>query len=120
MTPKICHDLKTFLHTLKAMGLSGQNFVFDTALAAYDLNPSQGDYSLAKVSMSYLGQTPETLEDQAEAVWRLRALLEPKLQEQGMEPLYRQIELPCAQPCTAWRMRVWPLTGTRWSALAKC
>lgn len=97
MTPKICHDLKTFLHTLKAMGLSGQNFVFDTALAAYDLNPSQGDYSLAKVSMSYLGQTPETLEDQAEAVWRLRTLLEPKLQEQGMEPLYRQIELPlCA------------------------
>ena len=41
-TPKICHDLKTCLHDLEALGLPQAGFRFDTALAAYDLNPSQG------------------------------------------------------------------------------
>ena len=40
--PKICHDLKTCLHDLEALGLPQAGFRFDTALAAYDLNPSQG------------------------------------------------------------------------------
>lgn len=93
-TPKICHDLKTCLHDLEALGLPQAGFRFDTALAAYDLNPSQGDYSLTKVAMAYLGRTPEGLEDRAAALWQLRECLEPKLQEQGMENLYREIELP--------------------------
>ena len=101
-TPKICHDLKTCLHDLEALGLPQAGFRFDTALAAYDLNPSQGDYSLTKVAMAYLGRTPEGLEDRAAALWQLRECLEPKLQEQGMENLYREIELPlCA---TLYRM----------------
>lgn len=44
--------------------------------------------------MAYLGRTPEGLEDRAAALWQLRECLEPKLQEQGMENLYREIELP--------------------------
>ncbi len=101
-TPKTCHDLKTCLHDLEALGLPQEGFQFDTALAAYDLNPSQGDYSLTKVAMAYLGRRPESLEDRAAAVWQLRACLEPKLREQGMEELYREIELPlCA---TLYRM----------------
>ena len=93
-TPKTCHDLKTCLHHLEALGLPREGFQFDTALAAYDLNPSQGDYRLSQVAMAYLGRTPEGLEDRAAAVWQLRACLEPKLAEQGMESLYREIELP--------------------------
>ena len=76
------------------MGLPREGFQFDTALAAYDLNPSQGDYRLSQVAMAYLGRTPEGLEDRAAAVWQLRTCLEPKLAEQGMESLYREIELP--------------------------
>lgn len=101
-TPKVCHDLKTCLHHLEALGLPGEDFVFDTALAAYDLNPSQGDYSLPKVATAYLGRTPEGLEDQAAQIWQLRSCLEPKLREQEMEPLYREMELPLCR--TLYRM----------------
>lgn len=65
------------------------------------MNPSQGDYSLTKVAMP---TWPDAggLEDRAAALWQLRECLEPKLQEQGMENLYREIELPlCA---TLYRM----------------
>lgn len=94
-TPKICHDVKTTLHMLDEMGITGGGFVFDTALAAYDLNPSQSDFSLEKVAASYLAEMPK--EDacaQAGAVLQLRQVLEPMLKEKGAERLYREIELP--------------------------
>ena len=93
-TPKICHDIKTTLHRLEELSLPAVELVFDTALAAYDLNPSQGDYDLLKLATTYLNAAPQSLEEQAEAIWNLRPLLEDKLREQGMEKLYREIELP--------------------------
>ena len=93
-TPKICHDLKTTLHILEEWELPGADFTFDTALAAYDLNPGQGDYSVNRLAMQYLGREAQDPEAQGEAVWQLAGLLRPMLEEAGMDPLYRQIELP--------------------------
>lgn len=90
----ICHDVKTTLHMLADAGLPLPKMTFDTALAAYDLNPSQTDFSIQKVSGSYLGREPESLEDQAEAVWQLYPVLWEKLKEMNMEKLYEEIELP--------------------------
>ena len=94
-TPKICHDLKTTLHLLHDMGIAGENFVFDTALAAYDLNPSLGGYELDQVAKSYLDREPgPEAADRAGAVFQLKAVLEPLLRRDGMERLYTDIEFP--------------------------
>ena len=93
-TPKICHDLKTVLHELDDLGITGGGFLFDTALAAYDLNPSQTDFSIGKLATTFLGRGLESLEDQAVAVWQLYPILQAQLVEAGMEKLYREIEFP--------------------------
>lgn len=92
----ICHDIKTTMHRLDEMGLSFPSFAFDTALAAYDLNPSQSDYSVSKLATTFLGVSVED-EDAAacaEALWHLREVLENELEKQGMKQLYETIELP--------------------------
>ncbi len=92
----IAHDLKTTLHQLDEMGLPQGQFDFDTALAAYDLNPSQSDYPVSKLATNFLGITVEDSDAAAcaEAVWNLKGILEQELAAHGMESLYRQMELP--------------------------
>ena len=92
----ICHDMKSTMHTLDAMGLSFGNFCFDTALAAYDLNPSQSDYPVSKLATNFLGTTVDDGDALgcAEALWQLRPVLMQELQKQGMQKLYEEMELP--------------------------
>ncbi len=92
----VCHDLKTTLHRLDELGLPHGAYAFDTALAAYDLNPSQSDYSVSKLATNFLGTSVEDgdAEGCAEALWQLRPVLRQALQEQGMEALYEEMELP--------------------------
>ncbi len=94
----ICHDAKTTMHRLNEMGLRFGSFVFDTALAAYDLNPSQSDYPVSKLATNFLGQSVEDGDAAccAEALWHLRPALEAELEKNGMTALYRDIELPLA------------------------
>ena len=96
---KACFDYKTLRGRLLDRGWTPAQFTFDVPLAAYLLDPSQSDYALSKLATSYLGQTlPENdLEAQAMALWNLRPQLEALLKAQGMEQLYREMELPlCA------------------------
>lgn len=92
----ICHDLKTTLHMLDEMGLPHGRFVFDTALAAYDLNPSQSDYAVSKLATNYLSGGAEDGDAAAcaEALWHLKTVLEEELEKQDMTNLYVQIEFP--------------------------
>ena len=92
----ICHDMKTTMHTLDAMGISNGEFSFDTALAAYDLNPSSSDYSVSKLATNFLGISVDDNDAGgcAEALWHLRGVLTEELKNQGMERLYNEIELP--------------------------
>ena len=92
----VCHDLKSTLHRLDELGISHGEYVFDTALAAYDLNPSQSDYPVSKLATNFLSLTVEDGDagDCAEAVWLLRSELDMELKQQGMESLYYDMELP--------------------------
>lgn len=92
----ILHDSKTTRHTLKDFGISCPAADFDTALAAYDLNPSQLDYPVSKLATTFLGTSVEDGDAVkcAEAIWFLRPVLEAELEKNGMTSLYRQIELP--------------------------
>ncbi|MEE0110038.1 MAG: DNA polymerase I [Oscillospiraceae bacterium] len=92
----IFHDSKTTMHRLDEMDISFGKCLFDTALAAYDLNPSQSDYPISKLATNFLGAGVED-EDAAacaEALWNLRPVLTEELKKNGMEKLYGEIELP--------------------------
>ena len=109
---KVTHDCKSLMRTLLERGIPAEGFLFDTALAAYDLDATRGDYKLDDVFSQYCGAQigyadeaqvgKEAAEEtellaQAAAVAALYAVLPGKLRECGMEKLYYEIELPlCA------------------------
>ena len=92
----ILHDSKSTMHRLDEMGLKAGNIGFDTALAAYDLNPSQSDYPVSKLAVNFLGTSVEDGDAAAcaEAIWQLRSILADELERNGLTKLYRDIELP--------------------------
>ena len=92
----ILHDCKNAWHELENLGLPTPKAVFDTALAAYDLNPSASDYPVSKLATNFLGMNVEDGDAVgcAEAVWKLREIMTAELKELGMEQLYFEIELP--------------------------
>ena len=92
----ICHDKKTTMHTLTEMGIDFGCIVFDTALAAYDLNPSQSDYPVSKLATNFLGTSVDDGDAAAcaEALWCLQPVLTAELEKQGMWELYQNIEHP--------------------------
>ncbi len=94
----ICHDLKSTLHLLDAMHLPHAQFAFDSALAAYDLNPSQSDYPVSKLATNYLGISVDDGDAAAcaEALWNLKPVLIRELEKNAMLSLYTQVELPLA------------------------
>ena len=100
----ILHDSKSTMHRLVEMGVAFGKCIFDTALAAYDLNPSQSDYPVSKLATNFLGVSVED-EDAAgcvEAIWNLRQPLQKELKDNGMEKLYADMELPLCN--TLYRM----------------
>ena len=95
----ILHDSKTAMHRLAELDLAVGECVFDTALAAYDLNPSQSDYPVSKLATNFLGTSVED-EDAlscAEALWQLKGVLTEELKKNGMEKLYFDMELPLCE-----------------------
>ena len=75
--------------------------VFDAALAAYVLNSSAGKYPLDELVDAYLGSSlPEARDDreralvESQAVDALVAKLAAKLEEDGTESVYYDIDLP--------------------------
>ena len=95
-TDVICHDMKAAMHTLSEMGLPLPVCTFDTALAAYDLNPSQSDYPVSKLATTFLLSDVDDGDAAAcaEALWNLRPVLTAELKKYGMWELYEKIELP--------------------------
>ena len=92
----IFHDSKSARHRLDDMGIAYGSCVFDTALAAYDLNPSQSDYPVSKLATNFLGLSVEDGDSAAcaEAMWHLKPILTEELAKNGMETLYFEMELP--------------------------
>ena len=92
----ILHDCKSTWHALDNLGLGAPRAAFDTALAAYDLNPSASDYPVSKLATNFLGMNVDdgNAAGCAEAVWKLREVMTGELKEVGMEQLYFDIELP--------------------------
>lgn len=92
----LLHDCKEMFHRLDGMRIPWKTCIFDTALAAYDLNPSQSDYPLSKMATNFLGITLDDGDAAAcaEAMWNLRPILQEELEKKEMEKLYQEVELP--------------------------
>ena len=92
----ILHDSKSMMHSLDEMGICYGTTCFDTALAAYDLNPSQSDYPVSKLATNFLGVSVDDGDAAAcaEAMWNLRMPLTEELDKNGMTDLYFHMELP--------------------------
>lgn len=74
---------------------------FDGIIAAYLLNPLKSDYDFEDVAREQLSiLLDEKMEDEKKAcyeaytAWKARPVLESRLKEQGMEQLFRKIEMP--------------------------
>ena len=95
----IFHDSKSTMHRLDEMGIAYGKAAFDTALAAYDLNPSQSDYPVSKLATNFLGISVEDGDAAgcAEALWNLRQPLTEELEKNGMTRLYWEVELPLTE-----------------------
>ena len=92
----LLHDSKATMHTLDALDIAFGTCIFDTALAAYDLNPSQSDYPVSKLATTFLATSvaDDDAAACAEALWQLKPILEAELRKNGMDQLYKEIELP--------------------------
>jgi len=96
--PKSCHDLKLHLRRFERMGIALEGVDFDTMLAGFLINSGRAEPSLDDLyheHLAPLGRPSESLPE-AEIVASLREALEPKLAEQGLDRLFREIEIPIA------------------------
>lgn len=116
---KVAHNVKDLMHDLLREELPLEGFVFDTAIAAYLLAPTDGNYDLETLGATYYKQafpkaaayrSPEAfglLGADAEAMGALFShcallaalhdTLGARLEELGMHALYYDMELPlCA------------------------
>lgn len=90
---KVSHNVKDLMRILLQEGRSIAGFVFDTALADYLLEATEGDYAIDRLAQKYL----DHVETPAEVIFCLQPILQERLQVLGMETLYYEIELPlCA------------------------
>lgn len=116
---KCGQNIKYDLLVLRQHGVALQGIDFDTMIAAYVLNPGARHFNLDALALEYLnfqkiptksligsGTKQRSMADvelekiaeyaceDAETVYRLRTVLEPKLKETGTETLFREIEMP--------------------------
>lgn len=113
---KQIHDAKPVIRTALERGRGFTGLDFDTALAAYLLQPGQRSYALDVVALNYLGveiepSAPEqqleliategedhaALTQRAALVFQLHQIEEPRITTDGLGELLHDIEQPVAQ-----------------------
>lgn len=115
-TKKCGHNVKDLHRKLLKMGISAKNWVFDTAIAAYLLSPTDSAYPIERLSEQYLGYSIDSNEEEsgqmsllsedngdkqsenrAEAIVALHSVLEKELSEKGLLKLFNEIEMPLCE-----------------------
>jgi DNA polymerase-1 len=95
---KACHDLKHHLRALRRLGIALAGVDFDTILAAFLVNPGRAEPSLQDLYHQYLaplgGQAQAGSEP--ELIIALQEALAPRLEQDNLTPLFRDIEMPIA------------------------
>ena len=111
----VLHDAKAAVRALLQRGMDPKGIVFDTAIAAYLLDPTQSGYDLPRLALAYcntelpeldlddpaalspLGGREETGRSAAQYLAAMREIfreMNDKIEQLGMRRLYYEIELP--------------------------
>ena len=101
---KSIYDLKLATGVLGRNGVALRGVAFDVLLAAYLLNAGRSGYPLADLAADNAGMElvtdPEHLEagamDEARAIQALEATLAPRLERDGLQGIFADIEMPLA------------------------
>ena len=101
---KSVYDLKLAAGVLGRRGVSLRGATFDALLAAYLLNAGRSGYPLADLAADNAGMEllpdPDSpaagVMDEARAVAALEAALTPRLERDGLTPIFTEIEIPLA------------------------
>ena len=108
---KAGHGVKEIMRACLERGIATGGWEFDTALAAYLVDPTGSNFEIARISGRYCGYSPgataeeggqmdmlsdagKPLAEEAFAVGLLHGALGGKLKETGLEKLYLEIEHP--------------------------
>jgi DNA polymerase I len=99
------HDLKEDFYPLFWMGMTHFNTLYDTAIAQYLLDSSRSNYSLKVLAQEYLRMELIESEDFVASgyswcslVSRIRTIQEPRIESEGMKPIFQEVELPLIEP----------------------
>ncbi|MEX0935977.1 MAG: DNA polymerase I [Gemmatimonadota bacterium] len=117
--PKIGQNLKYDVLVLRRAGVALAGVDFDTMIASYVLDPGRRQHSLDVLSTDFLGYTPTSYKDvtgsgrsqipfsevplkkatdyaceDADLTFRLWGRFRPQLEEQALEDLFRNLEMP--------------------------
>lgn len=90
---KLSHNNKDFMGLIMSENLDFGGFIFDTALCAYLLDPTESGYELSRISAKYLGDAKLG----TEAIFELYPVLTLQLDAEGMTELLDKIELPLCE-----------------------
>ena len=94
---KVVHDAKLLITTLNKNNINLKGLIFDTAIAAYLIDSSKGEYKLSTLVKDYLGieESSENFEEKCSAyIKNLYDVLNKKIKENNMEKLFNEIEMP--------------------------
>jgi len=116
---KYGHQMKQDILVLKCLGISVKNISFDTAIAAYLIDPTKNTYEISSVATEYLGKTIEKEEeiigkgkkkvgylaidmdkiaqygfDYCFMTRELMNFLSKKIEEYDLQKLYNEVEIP--------------------------
>ena len=112
---KIGHDIKQTQRVLLDKGILSTGWIFDCALAAYLLEPTDNSYELGRLSARYCGYSlledddngqismlderdpADILKNEAAVVISLKEKLEIMLDELSMKKLFDEIEIPLCE-----------------------
>jgi DNA polymerase-1 len=105
---KISGDVKSDLLACHALGVAPAGFDFDVSIASYVLNPGRRTHSLVTAAREFLDTdlepmgelgdpAPSTVADAAEALVRLRPILDARMRERNVDKLFADVELPLAE-----------------------
>ncbi|MCL2221991.1 MAG: DNA polymerase I [Oscillospiraceae bacterium] len=111
---KVGHDVKDIFRACLISNLETDGWVFDTALAAYLMSPTDSSYEISRISLDYCGYSTKSsseesgqmsmiaddgnaIADEAFSLLLLKDVLEKKLADMELSKLYYEIELPLSK-----------------------
>ncbi|MCL2842651.1 MAG: DNA polymerase I [Oscillospiraceae bacterium] len=88
---KVGHHIKDTMRDLLAESMDAEGYCFDTALAAYLLEPTVNTYELEQLSAQYLDGT---ISEPAHIAYALYPILNKRLEAQKLTRVFTEIEMP--------------------------